>query len=86
MFLCERCGWAHLCDDACKERIVDAATDMLVCPISGFCSGRVLTEDEVRHSHLDSVPGVQRPTVMHDHAFELEARCAPCAGGGAAAR
>jgi hypothetical protein len=46
VFLCERCGWAHLCDDTCKERIVDAATDMLVCPISGFCSGRVLTEDE----------------------------------------
>ena len=48
MFLCERCGWAHLCDDTCKERMVDAATDMLVCPISGFCSGRVLTEDEVQ--------------------------------------
>lgn len=27
---------------------MDAATDMLVCPISGFCSGRVLTEDEVQ--------------------------------------
>jgi hypothetical protein len=48
VFLCERCGWAHICDDTCKERIVDAATDMLVCPISGFCSGRLLTEDEVR--------------------------------------
>ena len=63
---------------------MDAATDMLVCPISGFCSGRVLTEDEVRQ--VDFVPGVQRPTVMHDGAFEPEARCAPCAGGGTAAR
>jgi hypothetical protein len=52
VFLCERCGWAHLCDDTCKERIVDAATDMLVCPISGFCSGRVLTEDEVQELNI----------------------------------
>lgn len=48
VFLCERCGWAHVCDDACRERMVDAVTGTLVCPISGFCTGRLLTEEEVR--------------------------------------
>ena len=57
MFLCERCGWAHVCDDACRERIVDAATDTLVCPISGFCTGRLLTEDEVRQINF-SLPSL----------------------------
>ncbi|KAK9803959.1 hypothetical protein WJX72_008184 [[Myrmecia] bisecta] len=45
-FVCERTGWAHVCDDACRERIVDEATDMLVCPISGRCFERMMTEWE----------------------------------------
>ena len=47
VFLCEACGWAHVCDDGCRERIVDGASGDLVCPISGFCCGRLLTEEEV---------------------------------------
>ena len=51
VFLCEGCGWAHTCDEGCRERIVVDVAGVgagdLVCPISGYCSGRLLSAGEV---------------------------------------
>ena len=37
VYLCENCGREHVCDDQCKERVLDTANGMPVCPISGMC-------------------------------------------------
>ena len=37
VYLCERCGREHICDESCKERVLDTANGMPVCPISGMC-------------------------------------------------
>eukprot|EP00898_Chlorokybus_atmophyticus_P005896 jgi/Chlat1/6307/Chrsp44S05790 len=46
VFLCERTGRAHVCDDTCRERVVDSSNGLLVCSISGRCFDRWLTEEE----------------------------------------
>lgn len=37
VYLCENCGQEHVCDENCKERVLDTANGMPVCPISGMC-------------------------------------------------
>ncbi|BDA41000.1 F-box protein SKIP31 [Coccomyxa sp. Obi] len=44
VFVCEQCGWAHLCGDACTERVMDSSSDFMpVCPISGRAFPRMMT-------------------------------------------
>ncbi|KAK9810809.1 hypothetical protein WJX73_009069 [Symbiochloris irregularis] len=45
-FLCEACGWAHVCDAGCTERVVQRGSGMPVCPISGRCFERMMSEWE----------------------------------------
>lgn len=47
LFMCESCGWAHLCGDNCPEKLVDAPSQLLVCPVSGHCFERMLPDWEV---------------------------------------
>jgi len=47
LFLCEGCGWAHVCGDGCTERQVDVESETLVCPVSGRCFSRMLADWEV---------------------------------------
>ena len=37
VYICENCGKEHVCDEQCKERVLDTANGMPVCPISGMC-------------------------------------------------
>lgn len=37
VYICEQCGREHVCDESCKERVLDTANGMPVCPISGMC-------------------------------------------------
>ncbi|KAJ8497344.1 hypothetical protein OPV22_007896 [Ensete ventricosum] len=37
VFICERTGRVHVCDDACREVVLDLQTGGLVCTISGRC-------------------------------------------------
>lgn len=46
-FLCDHCGWAHVCDPTCSERLVPRGSDLPVCPISGRCFERMMSEEEV---------------------------------------
>lgn len=46
--MCEASGWAHICDEGCREKVVDSASGLMVCPISGRSFDRLMTEREVR--------------------------------------
>ncbi|CAI5971441.1 unnamed protein product [Closterium sp. NIES-64] len=46
VFLCEKTGRAHVCDDNCAELLEDAESQMLVCAISGRCVDRMLSPQE----------------------------------------
>lgn len=44
---CTTCGNLHLCrEELCRERQLDGSSKLLVCPISGRCFNRMLTERE----------------------------------------
>lgn len=72
-FLCEACGWAHVCDASCTERVVQRGSGMPVCPISGRCFERMMSEWEVsripaqssiQSTHLlASLPGVRQKSL-----------------------
>ncbi|KAG0558763.1 hypothetical protein M758_10G049000 [Ceratodon purpureus] len=46
VFLCEKTGRAHVCDDTCKETVLDSSNDLLVCTVSGRCFDRWLSPAE----------------------------------------
>eukprot|EP00884_Botryococcus_braunii_P011303 jgi/Botrbrau1/20173/Bobra.0173s0071.1 len=46
LYLCERCGWAHVCGDDCDAGVVDSCSELSVCPISGYCFDRMMSEWE----------------------------------------
>ncbi|KAK9825568.1 hypothetical protein WJX74_006727 [Apatococcus lobatus] len=43
---CTVCGWVHVCDENCKERLIDRQSHLPVCPLSGRCFDRLMTEEE----------------------------------------
>ena len=57
VYLCERCGWAHVCGDACTEDATSGASELRVCPISGRCFDKLVVDwGEARSSR--GCPGV----------------------------
>ncbi|XP_077234769.1 F-box family protein [Tasmannia lanceolata] len=47
VFLCEKTGCVHVCDDTCRETVLDPSNGLLVCTISGHCFDRwVLPSEE----------------------------------------
>lgn len=75
MFLCEKTGFVHVCDDTCRETVVDGANQLLVCLISGRCSDHWFStaEELVDRGHQEG-----------DYAAEDEAE--PLTGDGQLAR
>lgn len=60
VFLCERTGRAHVCDESCREQVLDPENEMLVCAISGRCFERWLSpqeEDEEEQGRLQVAEG-----------------------------
>ncbi|KAL8499553.1 hypothetical protein ACS0TY_022485 [Phlomoides rotata] len=47
VFVCEKTGNVHVCDDTCKEVIMDPTNELLVCTISGRCFDRILLPAEM---------------------------------------
>eukprot|EP00252_Welwitschia_mirabilis_P010603 TRINITY_DN2393_c0_g1_i1.p1 TRINITY_DN2393_c0_g1~~TRINITY_DN2393_c0_g1_i1.p1 ORF type:complete len:356 (+),score=72.33 TRINITY_DN2393_c0_g1_i1:180-1247(+) len=45
-FVCENTGQVHVCDDQCREIVLDPSSDLLVCTISGRCFDRWLSPSE----------------------------------------
>ncbi|XP_071698281.1 F-box protein SKIP31-like [Rutidosis leptorrhynchoides] len=46
IFVCENTGYVHVCDDTCKEIVLDPDNELLVCTISGHCFDRLLSPSE----------------------------------------
>ncbi|XP_047974866.1 F-box protein SKIP31 isoform X1 [Salvia hispanica] len=47
VFVCEKTGNVHVCDDTCKDVIMDPTNELLVCTISGRCFDRLISPDEM---------------------------------------
>ncbi|KAJ7953285.1 F-box protein SKIP31 [Quillaja saponaria] len=47
VFVCEKTGHVHVCDDTCREVIMDPSDELLVCTISGHCFDRLLSPAEM---------------------------------------
>ncbi|XP_022881368.1 F-box protein SKIP31-like isoform X2 [Olea europaea var. sylvestris] len=47
VFVCEKTGHVHVCDDTCREVIPDPMNELLVCVISGRCFDRLLSPAEM---------------------------------------
>ncbi|KXZ44382.1 hypothetical protein GPECTOR_68g353 [Gonium pectorale] len=46
VYACDQNGWVHVCGDGCTEGVVDARSELLVCPVSGQTSDRLVHECE----------------------------------------
>jgi hypothetical protein len=46
VWCCTVTGRVHVCDEACSEKVVDRSTGLLVCPISGATSDRMMSSAE----------------------------------------
>ncbi|KAL3140263.1 hypothetical protein ABBQ38_004533 [Trebouxia sp. C0009 RCD-2024] len=58
VYICEQCGREHVCDESCKERVLDTANGMPVCPISGMCFDQLDVAWEVTFQNAVSCPAV----------------------------
>ncbi|KAI3468515.1 hypothetical protein Pfo_025178 [Paulownia fortunei] len=47
VFVCEKTGNVHVCDDTCKDVIMDPTNELLVCTISGRCFDRLISPAEM---------------------------------------
>ncbi|CAL5040913.1 unnamed protein product [Urochloa decumbens] len=45
-YICEKTGRVHVCDEACREFVLDQRSGMLLCTISGHCFERWLCPDD----------------------------------------
>lgn len=47
VFVCEKTGNVHVCDDTCREVVTDPSNELLVCTISGHCFDMLLPQSEI---------------------------------------
>ncbi|GLT81020.1 hypothetical protein SLA2020_524280 [Shorea laevis] len=47
VFVCGKIGYVHVCDDTCREVILEPTNELLVCTISGHCLDRLLSPSEM---------------------------------------
>ncbi|PQQ05949.1 F-box protein SKIP31 [Prunus yedoensis var. nudiflora] len=47
VFVCEKTGQVHVCDDNCREVVMDPTNELWVCTISGHCFDRLLSPAEM---------------------------------------
>ncbi|XLR35601.1 hypothetical protein S83_063501 [Arachis hypogaea] len=47
VFICEKTGQVHVCNDTCREVIMDPTNELLVCTILGHCFDRFLSPSEM---------------------------------------
>ncbi|XP_072994050.1 F-box protein SKIP31 isoform X2 [Typha latifolia] len=56
VFICEKTGRVHVCDDTCREVILDQSSGLLVCTISGHCFDSWLSPEEESDNSDAHVP------------------------------
>ncbi|KAK8609553.1 hypothetical protein V6N13_061999 [Hibiscus sabdariffa] len=54
---CEKTGKVHVCDDTCREVILDPNSELLVCTISGHCFDRLLSPSEMEQQQAEGEGG-----------------------------
>ncbi|WOL13204.1 F-box protein SKIP31 isoform X3 [Canna indica] len=64
VFICEKTGRVHVCDDTCREVVLDHSSGILVCTISGHCFDRLLTPEE----ESDTLENEQQQSGVVDEA------------------
>lgn len=47
VFVCEKTGNVHVCDETCREVVINPVNELLVCTISGLCFDRLLSPYEM---------------------------------------
>ncbi|GFP81528.1 F-box protein skip31 [Phtheirospermum japonicum] len=58
VFVCEKTGNVHVCDDTCKEVIMDPTNELLVCTISGRVFDSIFSPDEIEFDAEQQQVGV----------------------------
>ncbi|KAI3792890.1 hypothetical protein L2E82_06781 [Cichorium intybus] len=58
VFVCETTGYVHVCDDTCKDVVLDPENELLVCTISGHCFDRLLSPSETGDMEEQQQAGV----------------------------
>ncbi|XP_020550739.1 F-box protein SKIP31-like isoform X2 [Sesamum indicum] len=64
VFVCEKTGNVHVCDDTCKEVIMDPTNELLVCTISGRSFDRLLSPAEMEP---DAMLSMIRAHILHTY-------------------
>ncbi|ONK58873.1 uncharacterized protein A4U43_C08F610 [Asparagus officinalis] len=57
VFLCEKTGRVHVCDDTCRESVLDQSSGLLVCTVSGQCFDRWLAPEEESDTEQQQAEG-----------------------------
>ncbi|KDP31564.1 hypothetical protein JCGZ_15381 [Jatropha curcas] len=47
VFVCEKTGNVHVCDETCRETVINPVNELLVCTISGLCFDRLVSPYEM---------------------------------------
>ncbi|KAG2680045.1 hypothetical protein I3760_11G079800 [Carya illinoinensis] len=58
VFVCEKTGHVHVCDDTCREVVMDPTNELLVCTISGHCFDRLISTAEMEQDAEQQQGGV----------------------------
>ncbi|KAJ7943993.1 F-box protein SKIP31 [Quillaja saponaria] len=75
VFVCEKTGHVHVCDDTCREVIMDPTNELLVCTISGHCFDRLLSPDEMEPDIEQQQVGVTDEAERFARAYFLGYNC-----------
>lgn len=58
VFVCEKTGNVHVCDDTCREVFLDPENQLLVCRVSGRCFDTLLSSTEMESDTEQQLSGL----------------------------
>ncbi|KAK1372445.1 F-box protein SKIP31 [Heracleum sosnowskyi] len=83
VFVCEKTGNIHVCDDSCKDASADLTNGLVVCTISGHCFERLMSPtdevDQDTDQQQDAVSDEAEPFMgsgLYARAYSLGYNCA----------
>ncbi|KAK4787994.1 hypothetical protein SAY86_019313 [Trapa natans] len=57
VYVCEKTGYVHVCDETCRELIMDPINELLVCTVSGHCFEQLLSPGEMEPYNDQQIGG-----------------------------